>query len=257
MTPTRRIPILNIESLSLVFYLPAGFVVFGLGRPFTHAKDVTIRMTHVHLPNAPRHVCGRPRHVETLLQTSAMDGVDIIHPYRHPDPLVAGFVAVGTEGRPTAAMASAALSPFAQEDLARAGANAAECGRTTPVPPLLPAEFFEPPKAIGKVRNVQDRRHSVREHFGDATACGVSSARQGHAQALRLVYEAVAEGGLSLGWFRHSAPPHDCLHNNTRVHLQGALQRPAGVEESRPLLRALSGATRCCAVRCCVRRLAT
>ena len=35
--------------------------------------------------------------------------------------------------------------------------------------------------------------------------------------------------------------------DNTRLHLQGAPQRPAGGEGNRPLLRALSGARRCCA----------
>ena len=38
-------------------------------------------------------------------------------------------------------------------------------------------------------------------------------------------------------------PRHCTL--NTRVHLQGAPQRPADVEGNRPHLRALSGATRC------------
>ena len=48
---------------------------------------------------------------------------------------------------------------------------------------------------------------------------------------------------------RHGAPRvRSCSPSNTRVHLQGAPQRPVA---KRPHLRALSGATRCCTAGYC------
>jgi hypothetical protein len=69
----------------------------GVLNPLTDSEDVAIRVTHVHLADAPWHIGRRPGDVEILLQALPMDGVDIVHPDRHPDANVGGFVAVGTE----------------------------------------------------------------------------------------------------------------------------------------------------------------
>src|SRR5688572_4464176 len=108
--------------------------------PLTDSEDMTIRVTHVHLADAPWHVGRRPRDVETLLAAVPMDGVDIVHPDRHPDTLVGRLVAVGTEGHLHTTVATAALGALTQEDLAPAGANAPEGGRLAPVPSFLPPE---------------------------------------------------------------------------------------------------------------------
>src|SRR2546425_12084069 len=111
---------------------------FGLLEPLTDSEDVTIRVTHVHLADAPRHVGRRPGDVETLLQALPMNDVDIVHPDRHPDAPVGGLVAVGTEGHLHATVATTALGALAQEDFALTRANTPEGGRVSPIPALRP-----------------------------------------------------------------------------------------------------------------------
>src|SRR6266540_2003165 len=62
-----------------------GLVLLGLA---TDPEDVAVGMAHVHLADAPRHVGRRPGDVETLLEAVPMDGVDVVHPDRHPGTLV-------------------------------------------------------------------------------------------------------------------------------------------------------------------------
>src|SRR5262245_54230065 len=101
---------------------------------------MAIGMAQVHLPDTPRHVGGRPGDVESLRLAMAVNGIDIVHPNRHPCALVGGWVALGAEGHLDAAIATATLRAQAQEDLALAGANSAERGRAPPVPALLPSK---------------------------------------------------------------------------------------------------------------------
>ena len=57
------------------------------------AEYMSVGVTNVHFANVPLHVCWRPRHVETLVETPLVDGVDVIYPDRHPN---APFRFVGT-----------------------------------------------------------------------------------------------------------------------------------------------------------------
>src|SRR4051794_1600821 len=80
----------------------------------------------------------------------------------HPNSLVARLTV--PLGRRQAALAPAALRALAEEDLALARADRAEGRRAAPVEALRPAELLEPGEALDDVRDVQDRRHRVREH---------------------------------------------------------------------------------------------
>src|SRR5258708_27555360 len=125
-------------------------------------KDVSIRMTYVHLAHVPWFVRRRPGDLEPLLNTVFVDLVDVIDPDRHPDALiVCGLL---PEGRRQIALSPAALPVLAEEDLAVAGADTAKCRRLAPVPALLPAEALKPGEALLDVRDVQDGRDSFRKH---------------------------------------------------------------------------------------------
>src|SRR4026208_110643 len=112
--------------------------LFRFLNPPADSEDVTVRVPHVHLPGIPRHVGGRPGDVKTLLETALVDGVDVVHPDRHPHALVGGIVPFRPERPLESAPAPAALGVLAQEDLALARAHAPEVGRRAPLPRLPP-----------------------------------------------------------------------------------------------------------------------
>src|SRR6185436_17242770 len=108
---------------------------------------MAIGVTHVHLPNAPGHVGGRPGDVETLLQAAPMDGVHVPDPDRHPGALVRGLVALGAKRHLHSAVPPPSLCTLTQEDLAVAGAHTTEGRRRAPLPALGPSELLEPREA--------------------------------------------------------------------------------------------------------------
>jgi len=86
--------------------------------PLTDSKDVAIRVTHVHLSYIPRLVRGRPGDLEPLLETMLVDGIDVVHPDRHPDTLVLAIVEASR--RCERALPATTLAVLAQEYLALA-----------------------------------------------------------------------------------------------------------------------------------------
>jgi len=53
---------------------------------------MAVGVTNVHLTNVPRHVRGRPRDIEALLQATLIDVVNVIHPDRQPNTLVGRLI---------------------------------------------------------------------------------------------------------------------------------------------------------------------
>src|SRR4051812_4069817 len=119
-------------------------------------------MAHVHLADAPRLVGRRPGDLDALFDAVAMDGIDVIDPDRHPHAFV--LVIVDSERRGHVALAAPALAVLTEEDLAVAGADAAERRRIAPIPTLLPAEALEPFETLDDVGDVEDRRDAVSDH---------------------------------------------------------------------------------------------
>src|SRR5262245_6523892 len=106
------------------------------------SEDVSVRMSNVHLANIPGHVGRRPRNLQALFETPLVNGVDVVDPDRHPDALISRVIAAWTERHLNSTSASAALGIQAEKDLTLARTHAAERGRISPVPTLLPAEFL-------------------------------------------------------------------------------------------------------------------
>src|SRR5262249_35733150 len=102
------------------------------------------------LADVPRLVRRGHGDLDSFLETMPMDGVDVVHPDRHPDALVARLALAFR--RRQRALPPAALRALAQEDLALAGANGPECRRAAPVETLLPAKLLEPGEALDDVR---------------------------------------------------------------------------------------------------------
>src|SRR5688572_23073227 len=125
---------------------------------------MSVGMPDVHLADVPRHVSGRPRHLEALFHAASVYRVDVVHPDAHPDALVSGVVAIGAECLSHSAAATSTLRAFAEEDLERAGAHAAEVFGIAPGPRLLPSQLLEPGEALLDIRDIQDRRQPVGVH---------------------------------------------------------------------------------------------
>lgn len=131
----------------------------------TDPEYVAVGVPDMHLANLPRHVLGGPGHLHPLLQTVLVDGVDIVDPNRHPDPVVAFLVPVGTERERRRAASPAPLRVLAKEDLAVPRADAAEPGWISPLPALGPSELLEPLEAGTNVGNVEYWCQSLGEHL--------------------------------------------------------------------------------------------
>jgi hypothetical protein len=113
----------------------------GLLLPLADPEDMPVGVANVHLAHAPGHVGGWQRHIEILLQAVPVDGIDVVHPDRHPHSLVGCRVTVGTEGRLYPAIPATTLRTLAKEDLELAGANGPEARRFAPLEALRPAGF--------------------------------------------------------------------------------------------------------------------
>src|SRR6266853_552578 len=160
----------NAARLSLPSAARYSSIVFGLlfTISLAHSEDMSIGVPHMHFPHAPWHVGWRPCDVEALIQTSLMNRIDIIHTHRHPNAFVTDLIATRTERHPGTAFAASALPALAQKYFALAGANAAKCWGTSPVPALGPSQLFEPFEALLDIGNVQYRCQSLRIHFVDS-----------------------------------------------------------------------------------------
>src|SRR5262245_11687730 len=119
---------------------------------------MAVRMPHVHLPNVPCHGRRRPSNVELLFNAMLVNSIHVIHPNRYPGSLVGAFIASWAERHFVIALASAALSAFAEKDFTFSRADSSESGRVAPVPCLLPTELFEPGEALLDIRDIQYRR---------------------------------------------------------------------------------------------------
>jgi hypothetical protein len=86
-----------------------------------------VRMADVHLAYAPRLVHRRHGDLQTLLEATLVDDVDVVHPDRHPDALV---IVVAPGGRERA-LPAPALTVQAEKNLAYARADGPE-GRGSP-----------------------------------------------------------------------------------------------------------------------------
>lgn len=62
-----------------------------------HAKHVAVRMTKVHLAYVPGHVGWRKCYLKAGGQAFLVHGINVFHPYRHPDALVSRFITIFLE----------------------------------------------------------------------------------------------------------------------------------------------------------------
>ena len=102
-----------ISSPAFARGTPASFVVCAL-KALADPKYVPVRVPHVHLADAPRHVSGWESDVQPASHALSVDLVNVVHPYRHPDAPIGCFISVWSkrEGvRPPAA------TPLAKKDL--------------------------------------------------------------------------------------------------------------------------------------------
>jgi hypothetical protein len=119
-----------------------------------------VRMADVHLAYAPRLVHRRHGDLQTLLEATLVDDVDVVHPDRHPDALV---IVVAPGGRERA-LPAPALTVQAEKNLAFARADGPEGRGIAPLETLRPAELLESGDAFREVRDVQDRRDGLGDH---------------------------------------------------------------------------------------------
>jgi hypothetical protein len=61
-------------------------------------EHVAVGMADVEFADAPWLVCRGMGDVEAVGDAALVDGIDVVHPDRHPDAFVGGLVAVGAEG---------------------------------------------------------------------------------------------------------------------------------------------------------------
>src|SRR6516162_5993206 len=122
--------------------------------PLADPEDVPVGVANMHLADVPGLVGRRVGHLDALSQAMPVNRVDVVHPDRHPDALVARLAMALC--RRERALPPAALRALAQEDLALAGADGPERRRAAPLEALLPAELLKPGEALDDVRDVQD-----------------------------------------------------------------------------------------------------
>src|SRR4029078_7207805 len=100
---------------------------------------------------------------DAVLDAVLVDGVDIVHPDRHPDAFRGFFpeaLWVLMIGFP-----ATTLAVSAEKNFCLVGDHRTEAGRVAPFEASLPAPFLEPLNALSKVRDVENRCHCVCEHF--------------------------------------------------------------------------------------------
>jgi len=85
-----------------------------------HAKHMTVRVAQVRLADVPWHVVRCERDFEAGGDALIVHCVNVLHPNRHPDALVAGFVSVFLERGGVRATAAASLRSTAKKNFALA-----------------------------------------------------------------------------------------------------------------------------------------
>jgi len=66
-------------------------VVLLVFAPAADAEDVAVGVADVHFADIPFHVGRWKGHIESLVQTTLVDGVNVVDPDRHPDALIGSF----------------------------------------------------------------------------------------------------------------------------------------------------------------------
>ena len=118
------------------------------------AEDVPVRVADVEFADAPWLVCRGMGDVEAVGDAALVDGVDVVHPDRHPDTFIGGFIAALSKCGGVTAAAPTALPALAEKDLVITGTDASKIRRIAPVPALLPTQFGEPIETFLDVRDV-------------------------------------------------------------------------------------------------------
>src|SRR6266576_3115885 len=91
--------------------------------------------------------------------------IDVVHPDRHPDSLVALFVSVLLKRGGVRAAAAASLRSLTQKDASfLTRSNRAKRRRRSPVPQFLPSPLLKPRERAGHVGHVQYRSQSFGFH---------------------------------------------------------------------------------------------
>src|SRR5579864_5194175 len=80
------------------------------------AKHMAIGMAKVHLANVPRHIGRRKGDLQPGGHTVLVHLVHVVHPDRHPDALVALFIAVPLKRGGIGAATAASLRSLAKKD---------------------------------------------------------------------------------------------------------------------------------------------
>jgi hypothetical protein len=86
--------------------------------PLTHPKHVPIGVSQVHLADVPPHVVRWKGDLQPGVNALLVGLVDVVHPDRHPDAFVTGFVSFFLERSGVRSAAAASLRSMAKEDLA-------------------------------------------------------------------------------------------------------------------------------------------
>src|SRR4051812_42117012 len=130
-----------------------------------HSEHVPIGMAQVHLANIPRHIGRRKCDLHSGGDALLVHLVDVVHPDRHPDALVALFISVLLKRGGVRAAAAPSLRPLTKKN---AGfftrSHRAEGWRRSPVPQFLPSPLLKPRERAADVRHVQYRSHTFGFH---------------------------------------------------------------------------------------------
>ncbi len=140
---------------------------FPLSEVATNSEHMAVRVSNMHFSDIPGMVGRRRSDLDALREAALVNFIHIVHPNRHPDPLVAGFIAVGTEGDAIRTAASATLRALTGENLAVSSLYAAKIRWVAPSPCLLPSKFPEPLDAFLKTRHIQYwiKSAGIHEHY--------------------------------------------------------------------------------------------
>jgi len=122
-------------------------------------------MAKVHLANVPRHIGGGKCDLEPCGDAMVVHLVDVVHPDRHPDALVAFFVSVLLKRGGVRAAAAASLRSLTKKDASvLTRSNRAKRRRRSPVPQFFSSPLFKPRDGAGDVGHIQYRSHTFGFH---------------------------------------------------------------------------------------------
>src|SRR3984893_2744959 len=129
------------------------------------AEHVAIRMSKVNLANVPRHIGGRKCDLQPGGDAMLVHLIHVVHPHRHPDALVALFVALLLKRGGVGAAAAASLRPLTKKDASfLTRSNRAKRRWSSPVPQFLPSPIRKPRERAGDVRHIQYRSQAFGFH---------------------------------------------------------------------------------------------